>query len=201
MELEKDKQNRNFDPRRRRNRRFARKSDISNPLVTQIELHYCSKFKSRGSTGDEKAMQISSVLSQFQEHLSRPDDLEQLMTTAVWLLKGMLDVEEVSIIRFDRDWNGSVIANLGNRHSGLSDSNWLTETSLPPWQGEIFKSKRVNVQKSRHSIESRLILRSCEKLPAVSNLNMSNCLLKATPLFDQAQADAIGLQSALVISI
>lgn len=177
VELEKDRLNENFDPRRRRNRECAQKSDISNRLETETETHTYSKIRLREPSGEEKAMQVSSVLSQLQEQLSRPHNLESLMTTAVWLLKGMLDVEEVSVIRFDGDWNGSIMAKLGNSFPELPDSKWLTATSLPNWQHIIFKRKKVNVQKGRHPIESRLILRSRGDLSAVSNLNTSNCLL------------------------
>lgn len=201
VEFEKVSQNKNFEPHRRPKRKTASRSDFSNRLETDTELHPHSKIRFNEPTSDERAVQVSSILSQFQEQLSRPEDLESLMTTAVWLLKGMLDVEEISVIRFDRDWNGSLMAKLGKHNAGLPDSNWLTATSLPHWQRNIFKRKKVNFQKGRHPILSRLMLRSRESFLTVANLNMSNCLLKTTPLFGQGQEDTVCVQSALVISI
>lgn len=146
-------------------------------------------------------MQILSVLSHFQEHLSWPDNFESLMKTAVRLLLEYFDVQEIAVIRFDRDWKGSVVAKSENQDTGLHHSNWLTSNPLSIWQRDMLKQRMVNVQRGKPSTGARLILRSQEDLSAVSTVNMSNSLLQDVPLFDRACDDCIEFDSAVFISI
>lgn len=62
VELEKDRRNKNFDPRRRRNRDNTKKSDISNPLETGTEIHSYSKISLQESKGNEKVIQVLLLL-------------------------------------------------------------------------------------------------------------------------------------------